>query len=211
MTGRAWLLFLPLLAGCGRDSGSDVVARDDTVATSNPDTSSPAEGRDSTGASPTSLDWTVSERGAGPVRVGMEAAVAEARLGPIHPGQTMEGSTCRYHYPTSAPAGVAFMANEGTVTRVDVSPLDLGEVVPEQALPRTAAGVGIGSTQAEVEAAYGPQLRTELHHYTDGRYLIVTPEADTSRRIIFETDEQGRVTYLRAGRRPEVTWVEGCS
>ena len=141
----------------------------------------------------------------------MEAAVAEARLGPIQPGQTMEGSTCRYLNPTGAPAGVAFMANEGTVTRVDVSPLDLGEVVPEQALPRTAAGVGIGSTQAEVEAAYGPQLRTELHHYTDGRYLIVTPEADTSRRIIFETDEQGRVTYLRAGRRPEVTWVEGCS
>jgi hypothetical protein len=212
MTRGAWAGAVLLLAACGREANVDVNVRVDTTdAPATPVSPSSPATPDLAAADPASASWTPSPQGAGPVRVGMPAAEVERLLAPIVPGQAMEGSTCRYLNPARTPRGVSFMVNEGTVARVDVGPLDLGDEVPVAELPRTAAGVGIGSTQAEVQAAYGARMRTEPHHYTDGRYLVVTPEADTSRQIIFETDETGRVTYLRAGRLPEVAWVEGCS
>lgn len=57
-----------------------------------------------------------------------------------------------------------------------------------------------------------PRVRVEPHKYTDGRYFIVLAGtgADSVMRLVFET-EKGRVTRFRAGRNPEVQWVEGCS
>jgi hypothetical protein len=47
---------------------------------------------------------------------------------------------------------------------------------------------------------------------TDGHYLTVVPtsKADSPYRIIFETDGK-RVLNYRAGIRPQVEYVEGCS
>jgi len=46
-----------------------------------------------------------------------------------------------------------------------------------------------------------------------GKYLVIHPPqgADSTRRIVFETDGKTRVTKYRVGREPEVEWVEGCS
>lgn len=45
-----------------------------------------------------------------------------------------------------------------------------------------------------------------------GHYLTVTPaaKADSAYRIIFETDGK-KVVHYRAGIRPQVEYVEGCS
>lgn len=45
-----------------------------------------------------------------------------------------------------------------------------------------------------------------------GKYLIATPaaSADAGFRIVFETDGASVLKY-RAGRLPEVEWVEGCA
>lgn len=211
MTRGACTSAVLLLAACGRDADVDLNVRVDTTdATAVPADPPVPAAPDPAAAAPVPVSWTPTPQGAGPVRVGMRGDEAERLLAPIVPGQVMDGSTCRYLNPEGAPRGVSFMVNEGTVARVDVGPLDLGDEVPVAELPRTAAGVGVGSTQAQVQAAYGARMRTEPHHYTDGRYLIV-PDGDTTRQIIFETDAQGRVTYVRAGRLPEVGWVEGCS
>ena len=50
------------------------------------------------------------------------------------------------------------------------------------------------------------------HKYLPGgEYLTVrsASPADSLRRMVFET-ENGRVTHFRAGRVPEVEWVERC-
>ena len=160
--------------------------------------------------------WVVSEGGVGPVRVGMAAEVAEesmgadARLMPASPG-----STCRYLDWTDRHPGVAYMSVDGRVVRLDVSGLDQvsgGEAteIPAADLPRTAEGVGVGSTEAEVTAAYGARVRSEPHKYVHGGHTLVVTPADTASLLVFETDGT-RVTSLRAGLRPYAEWVEGCS
>jgi len=100
---------------------------------------------------------------------------------------------------------VAFMvaaahaAIKGQVARIDV---DSGRVA-------TLEGVRIGDAEARVRQVYGGRVTQEPHKYTTaGHYLIVTP-ADRGYRLIFETDGKA-VTSYRAGRMPEVQWVEKC-
>ena len=57
---------------------------------------------------------------------------------------------------------------------------------------------------------YGSRLTQTPHPYSgpEGHYLSLSDRDDTH-RMIFET-EGGRVTSFRAGRRPEVEYIEGC-
>ena len=67
----------------------------------------------------------------------------------------------------------------GTIARVDV--FESGVL--------TAAGVGVGSTEGEVMAAYGPALEVSGHRYTwasGGHYLVVEPRS--GRKLVFETN-----------------------
>ena len=209
LLGLALLAVLPL-AACTRTSGDapgEASTPDTTVgaAAPYPDGGGPA-------VTPVPADASVvSETGFGPVRIGMGADPAREAMGEGgRIGAASEGSTCRsLDWATTHP-GVSFMSVDGRIVRVDVRGLDGPDEVAPADLPRTAAGPGIGSTEAEVRAAYAGRLRDEPHKYVDGgRYLIATP-ADTSSAIVFETD--GRVvTQMRAGLRPYVEWVEGCS
>jgi hypothetical protein len=147
-------------------------------------------------AEPRDTAWVVTPDGIGAVRVGMSASEAI--------GVTVDASdapltqTCAYVKAGRVPAGVGVMANGGVVARIDV---DSGTVA-------TAEGARIGDSEARIRALYAGRVTEQPHKYTSGRYLIVTP-ADPARRIVFETD--GRVvTAFRAGRQPEVEWVEKC-
>ena len=84
----------------------------------------------------------------------------------------------------------------------------------------TLSGLGIGSTEPEVYAAYGDQIEESLHPYLgeQGRYLTFVPRdaADADYRLVFETNENAvlgerTVTTFRVGRIPEVEWIEGCA
>ncbi len=150
---------------------------------------------------PGAASWTVTPEGAGPVRVGMPLAEAAGALGAT-PDTAAVAGRCDYLRPAGGPSGVKVMVNEGSVARVEV---DSGEV-------RTEEGAGIGDTEARVRALYAGRVTEMPHKYTSGRYLVVTPQApaDSADRLVFETDGAA-VTRYRAGRLPEVEWVEGCS
>jgi hypothetical protein len=147
------------------------------------------------------LEPAIHFTGFGPIHAGMTLAEAEQSLGaPLAPlGPRMD--PC-YYVQDPGRSGVAFMVIEGRIARVDVQ---------QHSAVRTIEGAGIGDTEERIRALY-PGLVTQPHKYVDGHYLIVRPAApaDTSHRIVFETDGQ-RVTRFRAGRMPEVRWVEGCS
>jgi len=107
---------------------------------------------------------------------------------------------CYYVTPGGTPDSIFFMIWKGQVVRIDIDGPGI----------LTVEGVGIGSTESEVLAAYPDQVITTSHPYTgpEGHYLTV--EFENSLTIIFEADGKKVISY-RAGRDPAIRWIEGCS
>lgn len=191
-TLRALAALLPLgvAAACAEDRVAD---RDTAVAAV-----AIADASDSAAAAKA---WRVDPRGAGPVRAGMTLAELRAAVGGTLalPSDT---ASCAVVGVPGAPPGVRVMLVDGFVARVQV----------ESTTVATSAGSRVGDSEDDVRARYGARVAASPHKYTDGRYLTVTPEAaaDSAYRIVFETDG-ARVVRYRAGIRPMVEWVEGCS
>jgi hypothetical protein len=161
---------------------------------------SPAASSGSTGRA--SVDsprmWRMSEFGWGPIRAGMSIDDARAALGDSL--AEPDNRECDHVAPPNAPAGVLLMTVAGRVARVEV----------RDSTVATTAGARVGDMEARINQLYPGRVQTTPHKYTDGRYLIVRGAgADSVHRLVFETDGQ-RVTQYRAGRIPEVEWVEGC-
>lgn len=151
-------------------------------------------GRDSTA-------WTVTESGYGPLHAGVSVGDAARMLG--EPLSVAGADTaCGYADPATLPAGVLLMVTSGTLARVDIWSRTV----------KTAPGAGVGDSEARIDSLYRGRVTVEPHEYTDGHYLVVrsASRATPEYRIIFETDG-AVVTRYRAGRMPEVSWVEGCS
>ena len=98
--------------------------------------------------------------------------------------------------------GVALMIVHDTLVRIDV---DSGAIA-------TTWGDRIGDTESQILARHPGQMTVEPHKYTgpEGHYLVLSDSSKPRNRIIFETDGR-RVLRYRAGRRPEVDWIEGCA
>lgn len=158
---------------------------------------------------------SVSTGGLGPIRLGMtiqEAANAAQVSFVVAP--LTQSAVCQYYLPENFDAekgkrtgpidGIGLMVVNDQIIRIDIWP---GSPV------QTVSGLGLGSTTAEVEAAYDQQIELTPHPYTDGKYLTLTPEASGSNlfSLVFETDKAGKVTQFRTGQLPAVTWPEGCS
>jgi hypothetical protein len=153
---------------------------------------------------PAAPEWKIMTSGFGPVRVGMTVREASDALGVklAVQGPLGDGEDCQYATPESGLDGVAFMLIGGRVARVDV----------DSKTYTTPTGAHVGMTEREIKALYPGRVRVTPHAYVDGHYLTYTPRdaRDRRGRIVFETDG-GRVTHIRAGRLPEVEYIEGCS
>jgi len=149
---------------------------------------------------PGESSWEMHPDHADGVRFGMPAADAMRALGDSATAVPTTG--CTYWRPANAPRGVSFMIEDGTVVRSDV---DSGGA-------KTAEGIGIGSTEEAIRAAYGQHLTVQLHKYqweAGWRYFIYLPPQDSSNAIVFETNGKTVQNY-RVGRRPQVQYVERC-
>ena len=144
----------------------------------------------------------VSGEGFAGVRFGMTIAQAEAVLG--HKLKSLgEGEgNCSYYEPVDAHKGLTFMVIDGAIARLDVQ---------ETTAIVTDTGAKIGDSEQHVLDLYKGRTRVEPHHYTgpEGHYVLVLGP-DGKAQIVFETDA-GKIVSYRAGRQPEVEWVEGCS
>jgi hypothetical protein len=191
-TGVGGLLALMLLVSCSGKNAQQPSTPSPTVSASAPDAA-----------------HQLRADGVGAVKVGMTVSEASKAIG--SPLLTLQGKplpstiateSC-YYAASQSPTlkGVSFMLNQGKVVRADVA--DEGTI-------KTAAGLGVGATQAEVEKAYAGQVQVTPDKYIQkGKNLIVSPPNQPENRIIFET-ENDRVTTIRAGRVPEVELVERC-
>lgn len=96
---------------------------------------------------------------------------------------------------------------KGPIERYSVT-TQMGTRVDARRAPRTATGVGIGSTRAQVLRAYQGRVKQSPHEYIGGQYLDVRGPRGTALR--FETDRAGRVVALHSGKIPQVFYVENC-
>lgn len=153
------------------------------------------------GAAVSTTGWTVSPNGIGTIRTEMTLAEAGRQLGreltpPVGVGQ------CTYLPSVAGLDSVAFMTIDGRIARFDIMSRRVA----------TVEGARVGDTKARIDSLYAGRVEVQPHKYTEGNYLVVRPMegAHNAHRLIFETDGS-RVTRYRAGRLPEVGWVEGCS
>ncbi|MDP3552089.1 MAG: hypothetical protein Q8R81_17040 [Novosphingobium sp.] len=87
------------------------------------------------------------------------------------------------------------MVEDGTITRIEVREGGI----------RTADGIGIGSSLAALQEAYGNQLAAEENPYA-GQDFFVWQSKD--RGLVFHV-EAGRVKFM-AGGGESIRYVEGC-
>ena len=163
--------------------------------------------------------------GIGPVQVGMTLAEAEAAAGidlvlTSYSDVTGQEGSCVYARSEEGPPELAFMMIDDRIARVDINAFayqDLGGEVPivdvaDESQIKTPEGIGLGTVESEVIAAY-PDAEVTPHEYTDGNYVTITDPNQPDHRIVFETavNQGNRVMHIRSGRLPEVGWIEGCS
>jgi hypothetical protein len=148
-------------------------------------------------------DLSLSEDGLGQIQIGMNLDDA-VNMGLLNENPTMKAS-CDFVFPAvgaGIPDGVSVMVVQGKVARIDI---DTGSVTTED-------GAKIGDTEESLRTMYDGDVQSEPHKFLPGgHYMTVTGDSTSlGKAIVFETDGQ-RVTSFRAGRLPEVKWVEGCS
>jgi hypothetical protein len=145
----------------------------------------------------------ISPEGYGPVRIGMSVESANTALGGIlvadEPLDDPQG--CRT-WNTGGPSAVYYMSDQDRITRISF--VDGSEAI------RTAEGVGVGSSDAEVRAAY-PNAVEQGAAYADApaHDLLVWAVPDKS-GLRFEINDEGRVTALHAGNET-ILYIEGCA
>jgi len=137
------------------------------------------------------------------VRVGMTVNQAAKATGTKLVGDSPNNS-CYYVKPQGEPKQIGFMVTEGRISRIDVW---------KNSKITTLKGAKIGDTEAQIKSLYPGQIKVTPHKYVQGgHYLTFVPKdrADQNYRVVFETDSK-LVTQFRAGKLPEVEFVEGCS
>jgi hypothetical protein len=146
-------------------------------------------------------DSVVTEHGLGPLHAGMTIAEATTALGGalVVPAE-YDTTLCDYAMWRGAPTGVRVMIDRGRIARIEVDSVNVA----------TAAGARVGDSEERIQRLYPGRVTVTPHKYEDGRYLTVNAVGDSTLALVFETSK-GRVTRYRAGRRPAVEYVEGCS
>ena len=158
-------------------------------------------------ASPTSETRLLKPEGFESVQIGMTTDAAETSLGSAlapranpDPLGCVQGKRVDGNDPQ-----ILYMIEGGKITRIDVT-----KTAPEGEKPVTSEmGIGIGSTEAEIERVYGAKAKQEPHPYTyeEGGHLYTVESGNNA--LIFET-YGGKVTVFRAGAHPQVDYKESC-
>ncbi len=110
--------------------------------------------------------------------------------------------TCRTISSPDFP-GVYAIVEGGKVRRITIG---------ERSDVKLIEGIGVGSTEAEVRAAF-PGFRHAPHEYSDppAKYLTAPNAAGGDPALRFEIGADSRVSLVHVGTMPVLGYVEGCA
>lgn len=175
----------------------------------------PPPAAETTAPSPVDANAITAE-GWNSLRVGMTRAEVTAAVGATATPGAVGGpdpAACDLFHPANAPEGMLVMIQQDVLTSI---------ILRNNSTLRTDRGFGVGSSAAEIKAAYGASAVSEPHKYVEGAEYITIwsvggPTATTpfvedanARGVRYETSAQGVVTAVHAGG-PSIQNVEGCS
>lgn len=132
----------------------------------------------------------------GPVTFGAALADAEKLLDEKAAPLDASNAQCGYVSFKQLP-DILFMVENGIVTRADA----------RQGVPNIA-GIDIGAPASYVRKKY-PAATVTPHQYVPGGHYLAIPGKKNA-ALVFE-DDGSKVTAVRAGIEPSVTYPEGCS
>lgn len=92
---------------------------------------------------------------------------------------------------------IRWMVEDGIITRADV----MGNI-------KNSASVSLGMPVSKVKALH-PHVRIEAHQYDEQGHHLVLDSPDGGSAILLEVSN-GKVTNIRAGKKPSVEYAEGC-
>lgn len=149
--------------------------------------------------------------GLGAVRIGMSVPEAEKALKTRLKVELIEvdaDESCGYATRADKrDANLAYMVEDGRITRIDVIQPRRGSG-PERRVT-AATGLGVGSSEDEVRKAYGSAMTAEPNPYDDRERYLKVEEPDHKRGLVFET-LGGKIYSMRAGEYPALDYAEGC-
>jgi hypothetical protein len=159
----------------------------------------PAQGARDASAPPLTVE------GYGDLKIGMPVAEARRISGqPLNvPGiEDTPGACNEQEYRTADGDQLWVMFEGDVITRITAS--------TEAPRTRTAQNVGVGSTGAEVRAAYQNVIEEGAHYNEPPAHNLLIWTVPNQSGLLFEVNEQGIVTAVHAGG-PSIRYMEGCA
>ncbi len=108
--------------------------------------------------------------------------------------------------PQMEPIGLSFVIDQKQLVRINV---DYYSASSQPRAIKTAAGIGLGSSEEELLKAYGTAAVVKPNPADPVWHSIVVESADHSRGLIFETDGK-TVKSMRGGSYPAISYPNGC-
>lgn len=131
----------------------------------------------------------------GPIAFGNTVAEMEKQLGQAVRLDQADNPECSYITFAAVPK-VRLMVEKGVITRADVE-REIGN----------SSGLRVGDAEAQLKEKL-PALKPQPHKYVQGGHVFTMPGQGQSAMVI-ETDGS-KITSIRAGLQPAVSYVEGC-
>lgn len=142
--------------------------------------------------------------GYGQARFGASAETVRAAWGKgMDAAQPDAPGGCYYLMPPAAGDlgnAIGFMVEGDKFVRIDVNSSQI----------EAPGGGKVGMDEAGLRKHYGAALQSMPHKYVEGGHYLWTRQEGAPAKLLFETNEHGKVTTWRIGVPPQVDYVEGC-
>jgi hypothetical protein len=149
---------------------------------------------------------TLTVEGYGDMTIGLPIADARRISGQPMNNEALEpeipGACVEQEYMTPDGDKLWLMFEGDVITRITAS--------AEATHTRTAQNVGVGSTDAEVRAAYQNVIEEGAHYNEPPAHNLLIWTIPDQSGLLFEVNERGVVTAVHAGGR-SIRYMEGCA
>jgi len=149
----------------------------------------------------------LSAEGYGALKIGMNDEQAERAL---HEKLTYNPFTNRgcslFTMPQFEAVGLSFVMDHKKLVRINV---DYFSASSKPRAIKTAAGIGLGSSEEELLKAYGSAADVKPNPGDPTWHTITVDSSDHTGGLVFETDGS-KVTSMRGGAFPSIALLNGC-